>query len=81
MLFSEEFTNRVTNSDTAAVGYEPCFSAVGHTLNIRKRMSTARGSGGRFAAERGLYCLPTGRRKELTEKHLGNIRLLVRGRY
>ena len=56
--------------------------AAGHALNLHKRMATDRGSGwGRFVAEHGLYCLPTGRRRELTEKHLGNIRLLVRGRY
>jgi hypothetical protein len=68
MRFAEEFTNRVTNSDKAAVGYEPCFSAAGHTLNIRKRRSTARGSGGRFAAERDLYRLPTGRKFESAEE-------------
>jgi len=56
----------VTNAVTAAVGSKPCFSAVGHRQNLRKRMTTDRGSGwGRFVAERGLYCLPTGRRFEL----------------
>lgn len=36
------------------------------------RMATARGSGwgDRFVAERGLYCLPTGRRCELAEEVL-----------
>jgi hypothetical protein len=45
-------------------------------------MGIDRGIGwGRFVVEHGLYCLPTGRRRELTENCLGNIRLIVRGRY
>lgn len=40
---------------------------------VRKDRIAVRGDGlGRFLAERGLYCLPTGQRRELAEKLVGN---------
>jgi len=42
-------------------------------------MATARGSDwGRFVAERGLYCLPTGRRFELAERNGRRHRVMTR---
>jgi hypothetical protein len=61
--------DRCDVDESVLVGRARSFSAVSHGQNLRKENAIVRSDGwGRFVAERGLYCLPTGQKFELTEE-------------